>query len=43
MGEPEVEALLTWLATEGNVAKSTRNQAFNALIFVYREVLKAAT
>ena len=41
MGEPEVEAFLTWLATEGNVAKSTQNQAFNALIFLYREVLKA--
>jgi len=41
MGEPEVEAFLTWLATEGNVAKSTQNQAFNALIFLYREVLQA--
>jgi len=41
MGEPEVEAFLTWLATEGNVAKSTQNQAFNALIFLYREVLNA--
>jgi len=41
MGEPEVEAFLTWLATEGNVARSTQNQAFNALLFLYREVLKA--
>ena len=40
MGEPEVEAFLTWLAVEKNVAKSTQNQAFNALIFFYREVLK---
>jgi integron integrase len=40
MGEPEVEAFLTWLAVERNVAKSTQNQAFNALIFLYREVLK---
>ena len=40
MGEPEVEAFLTWLAVEKNVAKSTQNQAFNALIFLYREVLK---
>ncbi|HDG98101.1 MAG TPA: integron integrase, partial [Desulfobacterales bacterium] len=40
MGEPEVEAFLTWLATEENVAKSTQNQAFNALLFLYREVLK---
>jgi len=40
MGEHEVEAFLTWLAVEKNVAKSTQNQAFNALIFLYREVLK---
>ena len=40
MGEPEVEAFLTWLAVERKVAKSTQNQAFNALIFLYREVLK---
>ena len=40
MGEPDVEAFLTWLATEENVAKSTQNQAFNALLFLYREVLK---
>ena len=40
MGEPEVEAFLTWLAVEQNVAKSTQNQAFNALIFLYREVIK---
>ena len=40
MGEPEVEAFLTWLAVEKKVVKSTQNQAFNALIFLYREVLK---
>jgi len=40
MGEPEVEAFLTWLAVEKHVSKSTQNQAFNALIFLYREVLK---
>lgn len=40
MGEPEVEAFLTWLAVEKAVSKSTQNQAFNALIFLYREVLK---
>jgi hypothetical protein len=39
MGEPEVEAFLTGLAVEKTVSKSTRNQAFNALIFLYREVL----
>ena len=40
MGELEVEAFLTWLAVEKHVSKSTQNQAFNALIFLYREVLK---
>ncbi|MEA3486776.1 MAG: integron integrase [Thermodesulfobacteriota bacterium] len=40
MGESEVEAFLTWLAVEKTVSKSTQNQAFNALIFLYREVLK---
>jgi len=40
MGEPEVEAFLTWLAVERNAAKSTQNQAFNALVFLYRDVLK---
>ena len=40
MGQPEVEAFLTWLAVEKHVSKSTQNQAFNALIFLYREVLK---
>jgi site-specific recombinase XerD len=40
MGESEVEAFLTWLAVEKAVSKSTQNQAFNALIFLYREVFK---
>ena len=40
MGESEVEAFLTCLAVEKAVSKSTQNQAFNALIFLYREVLK---
>jgi len=41
MGETEVEAFLTWLAVEKHFSKSTQNQAFNALIFLYREVLKS--
>ncbi len=41
MGEPEVEAFLTWLAVDKKVSKSTQNQAFNALIFLYRDVLKS--
>ncbi|MBW2539839.1 MAG: phage integrase N-terminal SAM-like domain-containing protein [Deltaproteobacteria bacterium] len=40
MGEPEVGAFLIWLAVAKKVSKSTQNQAFNALIFLYREVLK---
>src|SRR5437763_5896289 len=38
--EPRVEAFLTDLAVRGKVAASTQNQAFNALLFLYREVLK---
>jgi integron integrase len=40
MGEREVEAFLTLLATKGNVAAGTQNQALSALLFLYREVLK---
>ncbi len=36
----EVEAFLTYLAKEGNVSSSTQNQAFNALLFLYRNVLQ---
>ena len=39
MGVPETEAFLTHLAVEGNVAGSTQNQAFNAILFLYRNVL----
>jgi integron integrase len=40
MGSSEVEAFLTHLAVEGNVAASTQNQALSALLFLYRYVLK---
>jgi integron integrase len=40
MGGPEVEAFLSHLALEGNVAASTQNQALSALLFLYREVLE---
>ncbi len=40
MGVPEIEAFLSYLAVEGNVAASTQNQAFNAILFLYRHVLK---
>lgn len=39
MGAQEVEAFLTHLAVEGNVAAATQNQALSALLFLYREVL----
>ena len=38
-GVPLVEAFLTDLAVRQNVARSTQNQAFNALLFLYRTVL----
>lgn len=40
MNTPEIEAFLTHLAVEQNVAPSTQNQAFYALLFLYRHVLK---
>lgn len=40
MGVAEVEAFLTYLAKEGNVSSSTQNQALNALLFLYRNVLQ---
>jgi site-specific recombinase XerD len=39
MGAPEVSRFLSDLAVNGRVAASTQNQAFNALLFLYREVL----
>lgn len=39
MGEDEVTAFLSYLATEGGVAPSTQNQALNALVFLYKHVL----
>jgi len=40
MGAPEIEAFLTHLVNDRNVAPSTQNQALHALLFVYREVLQ---
>lgn len=39
LGEPEVSAFLTHLATARKVSASTQNQALSALLFLYREVL----
>jgi len=40
MGAANVEKFLTYLAVERNVAASTQNQAFSAILFLYKEVLK---
>ena len=40
MGGDEVNAFLTWLATDQNVSASTQNQALGALLFLYRYVLE---
>jgi integron integrase len=39
MGAAEVEAFLTWLAAERQVAASTHGQALSALLFLYQKVL----
>jgi len=39
MGAAEVTAFLTALAVRDRVAASTQNQALNALLFLYREIL----
>ena len=39
-GERKVEEFLTFLARDRNVAASTQNQALNALLFFYKQVLK---
>ena len=39
LGGVEVERFLSSLATVGQVAPSTQNQALSALLFLYREVL----
>jgi integron integrase len=40
MGAAELTAFLTDLAVQHNVAASTQNQALNAILFLYRDVLK---
>jgi site-specific recombinase XerD len=40
MGSKEIEEFLTHLAVERNVAASTQNQALQAILFLYREVLR---
>lgn len=40
MGSAEIEAFLTHLAVNENVAASTQKQALRAVLFLYKEVLK---
>ncbi|MBI2502300.1 MAG: integron integrase [Candidatus Latescibacteria bacterium] len=40
MGKAEIEAYLTYLAQDRKVATATQNQAFNAILFLYRNVLQ---
>jgi site-specific recombinase XerD len=40
LGAEEVREFLSHLATQGKVAASTQNQAFAALLFLYRYVLE---
>lgn len=40
MGEPEIGAYLSHLATDAKVSASTQNQALAALLFLYQEVLR---
>ena len=39
-GEEKIEAFLTYLTGDRQVAASTRNQAMNALVFLYKHVLR---
>jgi len=40
MGAAEINQFLTHLAVEGHVSASTQNQAFSALLFLYKSVLE---
>ncbi len=39
-GSQKIETFLTHLAVEKNIAPSTQNQAMNALVFLYKRVIK---
>jgi len=40
MGESEISKYISYLAVEQNVAASTQNQALNAIVFLYKQVLR---
>ncbi len=37
LGKSEIEAFLSYLASECHVAAATKNQAMNAILFLYKE------
>jgi len=39
MGKMEIEQFLTWLAVNQKVSPTTQNQAFSAILFLYKEIL----
>ena len=39
MGEKEISRFISYLATDKKVASSTQNQALNAIVFLYKQVL----
>ena len=39
MGATEITQFLTYLASELNISAATQNQALNALVFLFKEVL----
>jgi len=43
MGKKEIEEFLTHLAVDKNLSPTTQNQAFNAILFLYKEVLNIDT
>jgi site-specific recombinase XerD len=40
LGEEQISKYLTFLADKANVSASTQNQAFSAILFLYRDVLE---
>ncbi len=40
LSQPEIEAFLTWLVAERDVAPGTHRQALSALLFLYQKVLR---
>lgn len=41
MGKIEIEQFLTFLAVESKVSATTQNQAFNSILFLYRDIEKS--